>query len=229
MPPSPTLDPAGCMHSLRCVLRGVLSATTCVRPGAGKGGSWNWFCTGGCACVSGGVAHTRHKTLGRCCVTHVRLCGNWVGIGMRVTPPADGRLWEAIFWYAVPGPWLATTIAEHLRTLYYARMLGHSCAHLLRRCDKCWSEVASLARLARFLAGGNLQPCLPLLARPFRQWGSGAGREVCVSRLQARADQHTGREPRHPVHSGEATHSLLLDRVSLCRGELASVFAGNSA
>lgn len=70
--------------------------------------------------------------------------------------------------------------------------------------------------LACFLAGGNVQPCLPLLARPFRQWGSGAGQEVCVSRLQARADQHTGREPRHPVHSGKAFQSLLLDRVSLC-------------
>ena len=70
--------------------------------------------------------------------------------------------------------------------------------------------------LACFLAGSNVQPCLPLLARPFRQWGSGTGREVCVSRLQARADQHTSREPRHPVHSGEAQHLLLLDRVNLC-------------
>ena len=69
---------------------------------------------------------------------------------------------------------------------------------------------------ACFLAGGNLKPCLLLLARPLWQWGSGAGREVCVSRLQARADQHTGREPRHPVHSGEASRPLLLDRLSLC-------------
>ena len=122
-------------------------------------------------------------------------------------------------------PRLLSTLRMH----HTALTLGYTYCGTMTSAGLRWQAWLIFAC---FLAGGNVQPCLLLLARPFRQWGSGAGREVCVSRLQARADQHTGREPRHPVHSGEAYTPSLLDRVSLWLerpGDLAQVGAEDSA
>ena len=58
-------------------------------------------------------------------------------------------------------------------------------------------------------AGGELWACLPLLAVPTRAWGSRASRKVRLSELRTRANQLSGRESGHLVHSGELTLTQL--------------------